>query len=66
MAMVLYAGTTTVPDDRDGGDGAAGHDDGREAVGVGRGGTIASLLPAGLLLLIRAYYAASPVPRDLP
>ncbi len=30
----------------------------------GRGGTLASPLPAGLLLLIRADYAALPVPRD--
>ena len=32
----------------------------------GRGGTLASPLPEGLLLLIRADYAAMPVPRDLP
>ena len=32
----------------------------------GRGGTLASPLPGGLLLLIRADYAAWPVPRDLP
>ncbi len=32
----------------------------------GRGGTLASPLPEGLLVLIRADYAAMPVPRDLP
>ena len=32
----------------------------------GRGGTLADPLPEGLLLAIRADYAASPVPRDLP
>ncbi len=32
----------------------------------GRGGTLANPLPEGLLLLIRADYAAMPVPRDLP
>ena len=32
----------------------------------GRGGPLASPLPEGLLLLIRADYAACPVPRDLP
>ncbi len=31
----------------------------------GRGGTLADPLPEGLLLAIRADYAASPVPRDL-
>jgi len=32
----------------------------------GRGGTLASPLPEGLWLRIRADYAAMPVPRDLP
>jgi len=32
----------------------------------GRGDTLASPLPEGLLQLVRADYAASPVPRDLP
>src|ERR1017187_7000481 len=32
----------------------------------GRGGTLADPLPEGLLLAIRADYAALPVPRDLP
>jgi len=32
----------------------------------GRGGTLAGPLPEGLLLAIRADYAACPVPRDLP
>ncbi len=32
----------------------------------GRGGTLASPSPGELLLLIRADYAALPVPRDLP
>ena len=32
----------------------------------GRGGTLADPLPEGLLLAIRADYAAMPVPRDLP
>ncbi len=32
----------------------------------GRGGPLASPLPEGLLLAIRADYAACPVPRDLP
>ena len=32
----------------------------------GRGGTLADPLPEGLRLLIRADYAAMPVPRDLP
>ncbi len=33
---------------------------------TGNGGTLASPLRGGLRLLIRADYAASPVPRDLP
>ena len=32
----------------------------------GRGGTFAGRRPKGLLLAIRAGYAACPVPRDLP
>jgi len=32
----------------------------------GRGGTLADPSPEGLLLAIRADYAACPVPRDLP
>ncbi len=32
----------------------------------GRGGTLEDPLPGGLLALIRADYAALPVPRDLP
>jgi hypothetical protein len=32
----------------------------------GRGGTLADPSPGGLLLAIRADYAACPVPRDLP
>jgi hypothetical protein len=32
----------------------------------GRGGPLASPLPEGLLLAIRADYAACPVPRNLP
>jgi hypothetical protein len=32
----------------------------------GRGGTLSDPMPGGLLLAIRADYAALPVPRDLP
>jgi hypothetical protein len=32
----------------------------------GRGGTLSDPSPGGLLLAIRADYAAMPVPRDLP